>query len=92
VERSGEDFPESGREFGKNYIHDKILPILEDQPGFVEEILLVSDTDPDQILALSFWEGHPYDAAGRETSMSCIRPISEGGNEPRPSRRPIAPR
>jgi len=37
-------------------IHDKILPILEDQPGFVDEILLVSDTEPDKILALSFWE------------------------------------
>ena len=37
-------------------IHDKILPILEGQPGFVDEILLVSDTDPDQILALSIWK------------------------------------
>ena len=37
-------------------IHDKILPILEDQPGFVDEILLVSNTEPDQILALSFWK------------------------------------
>jgi heme-degrading monooxygenase HmoA len=37
-------------------IQDKILPILEDQPGFVDEILLVSDTEPDQILALSFWK------------------------------------
>jgi heme-degrading monooxygenase HmoA len=37
-------------------IHDKILPILEDQPGFVDEILLVSDTEPDQILSLSFWK------------------------------------
>jgi heme-degrading monooxygenase HmoA len=36
-------------------IHDKILPILEDQQGFVDEILLVSDSEPDQILALSFW-------------------------------------
>jgi heme-degrading monooxygenase HmoA len=37
-------------------IHDKILPILEDQPGFVDEILRVSNTEPDQILALSFWK------------------------------------
>jgi heme-degrading monooxygenase HmoA len=37
-------------------IHDKILPILEDQQGFVDEILLVSDTEPDQILSLSFWK------------------------------------
>jgi heme-degrading monooxygenase HmoA len=37
-------------------IQNKILPILEDQPGFVDEILLVSATEPDQILALSFWK------------------------------------
>jgi hypothetical protein len=39
-----------------NTIHDKILPILEAQRGFVDEIVLVSDTVVDQILALSFWE------------------------------------
>ena len=47
--------PGKVRELSKT-IHDKVLPILEDQPGFVDEILLVSDTAPDQILALSFWE------------------------------------
>jgi heme-degrading monooxygenase HmoA len=47
--------PGKAKEFAKT-IHDKILPILEDQPGFVDEILLVSDAEPDQILALSFWK------------------------------------
>jgi heme-degrading monooxygenase HmoA len=47
--------PGKARDLSKT-IHDKILPILEDQPGFVDEILLVSDTEPDKILALSFWE------------------------------------
>jgi len=47
--------PGKVRELSKT-IHDKILPILEDQPGFMDEILLVSDTEPDQILALSFWK------------------------------------
>jgi heme-degrading monooxygenase HmoA len=37
-------------------IHDKIIPILKSQPGFVDEILLVSDTESDQILSLSFWK------------------------------------
>jgi heme-degrading monooxygenase HmoA len=36
-------------------IQDKILPILEGQPGFVDEVVLISDTEPHQILALSFW-------------------------------------
>jgi quinol monooxygenase YgiN len=47
--------PGKVREFSKT-IHDRILPILEDQPGFVDEILLVSNSEPDQILALSFWK------------------------------------
>ena len=37
-------------------IQEQILPILQSQPGFVDEIVLISDTDPDQVLALSFWE------------------------------------
>ena len=47
--------PGKVRELSKT-INDKVLPILEGQPGFVDEILLVSDTEPDQILALSFWQ------------------------------------
>jgi heme-degrading monooxygenase HmoA len=37
-------------------IQDRALPILKDQQGFVDELVLVSDTEPDQILALSFWK------------------------------------
>jgi quinol monooxygenase YgiN len=47
--------PGNVRELSKT-IHDKVLPILEGEPGFVDIILLVSDTVPNQILALSFWE------------------------------------
>jgi heme-degrading monooxygenase HmoA len=36
-------------------INDKVLPILKKQSGFVDEITLVSSTEPDRILALSFW-------------------------------------
>ena len=43
------------RQLGK-IIQEQILPILQSQPGFVDEIVLISDTDPDQVLALSFWE------------------------------------
>jgi heme-degrading monooxygenase HmoA len=38
-----------------NTINDKVLPILKKQTGFVDETLLVSDVEPDRILALSFW-------------------------------------
>jgi len=36
-------------------INDRVLPILKKQAGFVDETLLVSDTEPNRILALSFW-------------------------------------
>ncbi len=35
---------------------DKIVPILKKQPGFVDEIVLVSDADSNRVLALSFWK------------------------------------
>jgi heme-degrading monooxygenase HmoA len=36
-------------------INDKVLPILKKQTGFLDEIVLVSDTEPNRVLALSFW-------------------------------------
>jgi quinol monooxygenase YgiN len=38
-----------------NTINDKVLPILKKQTGFVDETVLVSDAEPNRILALSFW-------------------------------------
>ena len=38
-----------------NTINDKVLPILKKQKGFVDETVLVSDVEPDRMLALSFW-------------------------------------
>ncbi len=38
-----------------NTIDDKVLPILKKQAGFVDEAVMVSDTEPDRVLALSFW-------------------------------------
>ncbi|MGI9103198.1 MAG: antibiotic biosynthesis monooxygenase family protein [Terriglobales bacterium] len=39
-----------------NTLNEKVLPILRKQQGFVDEITLVSNTEPDRILALSFWK------------------------------------
>ncbi len=54
--RTVEVTPKSGkaRELAST-INEKVLPILKKQPGFVDETLLVSDAEPNQILALSFW-------------------------------------
>ena len=36
-------------------INDKVLPILKKQTGFVDENLFVSDTEPNRVVAQSFW-------------------------------------
>jgi heme-degrading monooxygenase HmoA len=39
-----------------NTVHEKILPILRQQTGFLDETVLTSDTESNRILALSFWK------------------------------------
>ena len=38
-----------------NTINDKVLPVLKKQAGFVDETVLVSDVEPNRVLAISFW-------------------------------------
>jgi heme-degrading monooxygenase HmoA len=54
--RTVEVTPKSGkaREVA-NIINDKGLPILKKQKGFVDETVLVSDTEDNRVLSLSFW-------------------------------------
>ncbi|MGD0214901.1 MAG: antibiotic biosynthesis monooxygenase [Terriglobales bacterium] len=47
--------PGKSRELS-NTINEKIMPILQKQGGFVDEMLLVSNAEPDRVLALSFWK------------------------------------
>ena len=37
-------------------IHQRVLTILKAEQGFVDEIVLVSETEADQVVALSFWK------------------------------------
>jgi heme-degrading monooxygenase HmoA len=37
-------------------IQNKLLPIFRVQPGFIDEIVLESDVEPNRILTLSFWK------------------------------------
>jgi len=37
-------------------INNAVVPILQKQQGFVDELVLISDTRPDRVLALSFWK------------------------------------
>jgi heme-degrading monooxygenase HmoA len=38
-----------------NTINENVLPILRKQNGFVDEMILNSDAEPNKVLALSFW-------------------------------------
>ena len=38
-----------------NAVNEKVLPILNQQQGFQDEVVLVSNTDANQVLGLSFW-------------------------------------
>ncbi len=38
-----------------NTITEKALPILRNQPGFVDELVMVSNTQSDRVLAISLW-------------------------------------
>ena len=37
-------------------IAEKALPILRNQPGFVDELVLVSNSQADRVLAISTWK------------------------------------
>ena len=36
-------------------IREEAVPILKQQPGFIDEIVLIAHAEPDRVLALSFW-------------------------------------
>ncbi len=37
-------------------IHEKIIPILRQQSGFLDEMVLTSDMEPNLIMAISYWK------------------------------------
>ena len=37
-------------------LRNEILPLLQKQPGFMDEIGLVSEHDPERMVAISFWK------------------------------------
>jgi heme-degrading monooxygenase HmoA len=64
-----------------NTIDDKVLPILKRQTGFVDEIVIVSDAEPDHVLALSFWntreDARRYEREQFETVQKTIQHLME---------------
>jgi heme-degrading monooxygenase HmoA len=62
-------------------VNDQILPILKSQPGFVDELALVSQENPDRLLALSFWktreDAEKYNREGFPRVNDVIRNLVE---------------
>jgi len=62
-----------------NLINDKVLPILNKQTGFADETLLVSDTEPNRVLAISFWntkeDAERYQREQYPVVQQMIRPL-----------------
>ena len=47
--------PEKSHEVADT-INEKVLPILRQQVGFLDETVLTSEMQPNRVLALSYWE------------------------------------
>ena len=62
-------------------IDDKVLPILRKQAGFVDETVMVSETEPNRILALSFWntreDAQRYEREQFDTVQKIVQQLLE---------------
>jgi quinol monooxygenase YgiN len=65
-----------------NTIHEKVLPILKKQTGFVDETVLTSDAEPNRIIGLSFWnskeDAERYHREGYPKVNEILSPFLEG--------------
>jgi len=39
-----------------NTINEKVVPFLRQQPGFLDETVLTSDTESNRVIGISFWK------------------------------------
>jgi heme-degrading monooxygenase HmoA len=73
--------PGKAREFVRT-LNDKVLVVLRNQPGFLDEMTLISDQKPDRVLALSFWkskeDAEKYHQEGFPKVNEIIRGLIEG--------------
>jgi heme-degrading monooxygenase HmoA len=63
-------------------INDQVLKLLKNQPGFVDEVVLISPDNPDRGVAVSFWQNREdAEKYNRETFAKVselLRPALEG--------------
>jgi len=70
-----------------NLIHEKILPLLKQQTGFVDELVLVSSTEPDRVIGMSFWrtqeDAERYNRELYPKVKDILQPHAQGAPEVR---------
>lgn len=75
--------PEKREDF-KQRMTNEVLPLLQKQPGFVDVITLTSDTEPNHVVAISFWktknEAERYHRENYSRIMKILEPALQ--NEP----------
>lgn len=63
-------------------INDKVLPILKKQKGFVDEMILVSDKEPNRVLGITFWDtrenAEQYHRTEYPNVQETVRPFISG--------------
>lgn len=63
-------------------INDQILAILKNQPGFLDEVVLISPDNPDRGVVLSFWksaeDAEEYNRESFSKVNELLRPALEG--------------
>ena len=61
---------------------EQAMPILRKQHGFQDEIVLVSNTDPHKVVAMSFWtkqeDAEQYNREQFPRILELLRPYCEG--------------
>jgi len=64
-----------------NKLNNNVLPILQQQVGFVDFLTLADNTDPDRLVCISFWtlpEGtEQYDRQHYYSINDTLRPLLE---------------
>ena len=73
--------PDKRDEFSRK-LRDQVMPILQKQPGFVDTIGLIHETDTGRVLAISFWQrkedADRYAQQHFKEVLEIIRPIIDG--------------
>jgi heme-degrading monooxygenase HmoA len=68
-------------------IDEKVLPILKKQNGFVDELVMVSDSDPNRVVSISFWktkeDAQRYDREQFDNVKKTIQHLFEGAPDVR---------